>query len=126
MASKLFGAVVGVGLAMAAGTTVACLGSDPSSTSGADSADGAAGDAPADAILDAFCDAAWPTTKGSPGGPTCGSTGECADAGPAPYCYRVVDPAAMKCEQNGKEVPAWCVDRAWRCSTGSAPALECR
>lgn len=124
MPSKLFHAVVGLGFTMASAAAAACVGSELSAD-GVDS-DGGAGDAPKDVILHAFCDAAWPTTKGNPGGPTCGAVGECGGAGPAPHCYRVVDPTAMKCEQNTPEVPAWCIDRAWRCSTGSLPATECR
>jgi hypothetical protein len=121
MSSRLFRAIVGVGISLGA-TSAACIGTgdgglgvtedggpeteDPTtSSSSADSSSGDAAkskkdaradasvDAPKDAILDAFCDATWPTTKGNSGGPTCGPIDACSDAGPAPRCYAEIGPS---------------------------------
>jgi hypothetical protein len=85
MTSRLFRAIVGVGISLGT-ASAACLGAV--SEGGPSTAD-----APGDVILDAFCDAAWPTTKGNPSGPTCGPIEHCAEAGPAPHCYRLVAPS---------------------------------
>ena len=112
MASRLFQAVVGVGIAMG-GALAACgdvtseetpeaADAAPANGDAKAKADGtthddggapdavvivtdaapavdAAIDAPKDVILDAFCDAPWPTTKGSPPVPACvDPLGECA------------------------------------------------
>lgn len=81
-------------------------------------------DAPHDVVLDAFCDAAWPTTKGNPGGPTCGPIHDCIDAGPAPHCWQAVD--AITCNSSAPGVPAWCVGGTWHCSTGALPNEACK
>lgn len=139
MASKLFRAVVGVGISLGT-ASAACLGSsspapdataDEASTPAPPSPD--AGDAPessadatTDALLDAFCDASWPTTKGNhAGGPTCGDTVDCHEAGPSPYCFKQVDPVASICD-TAPVLPAWCVGGSWQCSADGVPAEQCR
>ena len=77
------------------------------------------------AILDAFCDAAWPTTKGNPGGPTCGAIDGCQDAGPALRCYTLVDAATSTCQSTSAVFPAWCVGGEWQCS-GGVPQAQCK
>ena len=171
MSSRLFRAIVGVGISLGA-TSAACVSGgddgfdvtddggsgtpDPSGPSpGADassSADAAkstkdaraadarvdaAADAPKDVILDAFCDAAWPTTKGNPGGPTCGPIDGCADAGPAPRCYAELGPSTCATSTgssgsgsgstgSGQVLAVWCVGGKWECPTGSIPDNECK
>lgn len=158
MSSRLFRAVVGIGISLGT-ASAACLGSvdtgaattgndttpgnqatsspplgAPPGDPGHESHDGgtthppekdAAVDAPRDAILDAFCDASWPTTKGNPHGPTCGDVSPCADAGPAPYCQRVVS-AGPTCDPNPPNEVAWCVDKQWKCSNAAIPREQCK
>lgn len=154
MTSKLFRAVVGVGIALGTASG-ACLGAidsvpeaddasttttpqpdgastpkpTPSADAGADAAADADADAPLDApkdvILDAFCDATWPTTKGNVHAPTCGPTEECEDAGPAPRCYYRIEGSDAGCNVT-KPIPAWCVSAAWQCSTGAVPVSQCK
>lgn len=154
MASKLFRAVVGIGISLGT-SSVACLGAlDPTNADdapaaaiptappplgkpgdpppktttdgGADARADVAIDAPKDVLLDAFCDAAWPTTKGNPGGPTCGPVEECREAGPAPRCVEMADPATGTCKPSSKPSPAWCVTSAWQCSGGFVSVDECK
>lgn len=153
MASRLFRAVVGVGISFGA-ASAACFGavddvkpgsdagaspdaavssttappSPPSSTGSGDDADvppsDAAADAPKDAGPDAFCDAAWPTTKGNPGPPACiDPNGECADAGLPTYCWQ--DDGDGGCSFGGSFAP-FCVGGQWRCQAGTIPAGDCR
>jgi hypothetical protein len=111
--------------------TAASDASKPDATIGA--ADGAAtapdsgaSDAPRDVILDAFCDAAWPTTKANGGaGPTCGAVDACKDAGLAPHCFGVTAETPLTCDSK-RIFPAWCVDGAWRCTTGTAREDACK
>lgn len=152
MSSRLFRAVVGVGIALGT-VSAACRGvvesttdgsagpTDPPGTvaprneagttanvdggSGVNDAADAAGDAPKDVILDAFCDAAWPTTKGNPGGPTCGPVTECAEAGAAPRCYRVVTSSTFACDPQPPPEVAWCIRGHWECSGDGVPQEQC-
>lgn len=150
MASKLFRAVVGVGISLGT-SSAACLGNiasddpppgaiapplgtapPPNGTAPPPTSTGAytveppdAGpDAPRDAGFDAFCDAAWPTTKGSPV-PTCGPVEACADAGRPPFCYEVVAPGICK-NPDGRLQPVWCASGKWQCGAGQIPSEECK
>ncbi len=80
-------------------------------------------DAPKDVGADAFCDAAWPTTKGNNSGPTCGPIDACGDAGPAPRCYQLVGSAV--CNPNNTGAVAFCVGGTWQCSSAAVPASQC-
>jgi hypothetical protein len=152
MSSKLFRAVVGIGISIGTasaacfgatsgaadsnvdGTTVptpipapvhsdAAAAVEPTDAQAPDARDlaDAASDAPFDAYLTAFCDAAWPTTKGGVFSPTCGDIAPCADAGRAPQCHPRL--SATNCES--APTPAWCVGGGWQCAIGSVPAAEC-
>jgi hypothetical protein len=149
MSSKLFHAIVGVGISLGA-TMAACLGGVDEEPGPADAGGGeasndtsrgedapavdagagvdgeadAAADAPRDVILDAFCDAAWPTTKGNPHGPTCGPVEACAEAGAAPFCYPKFEP--FVCDPMNQGAAAYCIEAHWECSTGSIPAERCK
>lgn len=157
MASKLFRAVVGAGIAFGA-ASAACFGAvDEVATAsdGGEAPDGAAPstrpppappstgpaddggapvvhdasvdvglDAPRDAGPDAFCDAAWPTTKGNPGPPACvDPNGECADAGSPTYCWK--DDGTGACDF-GQSLAPFCVGVQWQCQSGTIPAADCR
>ena len=155
MASKLFHAVVGFGISLGA-ATVGCLGaisdspetadaattpptptgsspSDPSNPSfdGAPAFDATASDGGADAgrdaIVDAaFCDAAWPTTKGSPADPRpcVDPKRECAEAGWPIACY-VATPAGT-CDFS-TSFATQCVGGKWQpCPNGSIKSEECK
>jgi hypothetical protein len=154
MSSRLFRAVVGVGIALGT-VSAACLGVVGDPADGADASTGAPGtelprteagstaetargkdvdaaaDAPADApkdvvILDAFCDAAWPTTKGSvPSAPTCGPVADCAEAGSAPYCARISTTSPVTCDPHPPVEVAWCVAGHWQCSGNGVPQEQC-
>lgn len=160
MASKLFQAIVGVGIAI--GTTMACSGKtspiDPA-TSDADTdasdrrihdmRDASAHDgdhvedathadahvdhdasdaelivdASVDVILDAFCDAAWPTTKGNVGPSSCiDPTGACADAGTPLRCHAVVAPNVCS---SATAVASTCVAAHWECPPSTIPVEQC-
>jgi hypothetical protein len=86
----------------------------------------AAVDAPKDVGADAFCDAAWPTTKGNPKPPSCvDPNGECVDAGPTPRCVPVDDAGA--CDWTVFETTAaFCVNREWRCQSGTVDWGTCQ
>lgn len=178
MASKLFHAVVGVGIAL--GSAAACDGSVEPSTpadaaaSDAASADGTAAvdatsgdvsvptdattevdatdddvvDAGADVIADAavdaavdaptdaaFCDNAWPTTKGTYVPPTClDPAGACADAGPIARCLPTLAP--HDCDTSTMGFAASCSGGAdasvsdagpgeWECPSGTIHVESC-
>ncbi|MBS2020605.1 MAG: hypothetical protein JST00_47565 [Deltaproteobacteria bacterium] len=148
MTSRLFRAVVGIGISLGA-TSAACLGkltdddpppgaltpplgtappptsSAPAPTStGAVEPPDAAPHLPHDAGIDAFCDAAWPTTKGTPI-PTCGPIDDCADAGLRPSCYEVVAPGSCR-RPDGRLQPVWCVSGTWQCGPGKIPSSDCK
>lgn len=83
-------------------------------------------DAPKDVGVDAFCDAAWPTTKGNPKPPGCTDpNGECVDAGPMHRCIPVDD--AGGCDWTAFQTTApFCVSSEWRCSPGTVNLEECQ
>jgi hypothetical protein len=153
MASKLFRAVVGFGIALGAASG-ACFGAssdtpetvtegadaststpttntpsssgssngDPSSTQDGSSVADAGVDAPKDVGVDAFCDAAWPTTKGNPQPPSCvDPNGECVDAGTPEHCYAVADGG---CDVAKMTFP-YCVNKDWQCQPGTTNAAGC-
>ena len=151
MASKLFRAVVGVGISLAA-TTGACLGGledDLPQVDGADAAsEAAAHDAapPGEPVVDdaghdadggdvadarvpgtfpdtSWCDTTWPTTKGSPPPPMhcINPHGECEDAG-MPQCFPSPEPE--RCVGFVYHYPS-CVDGTWRCPPGKLARDEC-
>lgn len=145
MYTRLWQAVVGVGLAMGA-TGSGCLGkaevsqpvqagddaggqadvvsADVTEDSGHRDADAL----PPDVLQDALCDTSWPTTKGNPGPPpSCEDQLACAGAGvdagvrPWPTCAshlgeRVCDSA---------RAAALCISGAWACPPGYVDAREC-
>ncbi|MBX3206540.1 MAG: hypothetical protein KF764_15805 [Labilithrix sp.] len=148
MASKLFRAVVSMGLSLGA-ATAACLGAvenPPSNGADAD-ADAAtepvddSGSALSDAELDAgdldafvfpdtsWCDAAWPVTKGNAPPPECvNPEGECAEAGMSP-CFRTPPPGvgpheARVCMFYERRFP-FCIDGEWRCEPGRSSREDC-
>jgi hypothetical protein len=84
----------------------------------------AAADAPKDVGADAFCDAAWPTTKGNPKPPACTDpNNECVDAGAPGYCVPVSD--AGTCEWGDTYAP-FCVNKEWRCQSGTIDWGSCQ
>jgi hypothetical protein len=150
MASKLFRAVVGFGIALGA-ASAACFGassdeaqtttegtdasaSTPTNSASSTSSGGqpdptpdaaitdARVDAPKDAGVDAFCDAAWPTTKGNPQPPACvDPNGECAEAGAPEHCYALADGGCNL----GKMTFPYCVNGDWQCQPGTTNAAGC-
>ncbi len=88
--------------------------------------DGGASDAPRDVILDAFCDAAWPTTKATPGGPTCGAVDACKDAGAPPHCFTLTSETPLLTCDSRAVLPAWCGGGGWRCTAGSVTEDACK
>jgi hypothetical protein len=83
-------------------------------------------DAPKDVGVDAFCDAAWPTTKGNPGPPKCTDpNGECADAGFPNYCVGQDDAGACDFAWNKTTAP-FCVNKEWRCQPGTTSIDQCQ
>lgn len=83
-------------------------------------------DAPKDVGVDAFCDAAWPTTKGNPGPPKCTDpNGECTDAGHPDHCYPVTDAGACDWSSFGATTAPFCVNKEWRCGPGTKAMAEC-
>ncbi len=162
MNSRLFRAVVGLGIGLGT-VSAACLSGDDDSTeepsidipatyppaheggrtgdidadrpadsavdavadSTVDAAPDASADAPKDVILDAFCDVAWPTTKGNVGAPTCGPVEDCAEAGRAPFCYRQVTGTRTTCDLEPPREATWCVGGRWQCASGAVSATEC-
>ncbi len=141
MTSKLFHAVVAVGLSLGgaacggrvegalpvdpppedAGVAVldgalpkpdAGVVPDASVAADAELPDAGAADAPKDAILEAFCDVAWPITKS--GREVCGPYEACATLD-APWCYGPDGTGACKL------YPLECVGAEWHCMGGATP-----
>lgn len=85
-------------------------------------------DAPKDVGADAFCDAAWPTTKGNPKPPACvDPNGECVDAGPPSHCIPVADAGdAGSCDWGAGTSAPFCVDNEWRCQAGTVDWGTCQ
>lgn len=132
MASKLFHAVVAVGMSLG---SVACGGQvdralplePPPEDAGPPPLDAApikpdasvppqdagVADAPKDAILEAFCDVAWPITKS--GREVCGPYDACATI-EAPWCFG--PDGAGGC----KLYPLECVGAEWHCMGGTTPS----
>ena len=150
MASKLFRAVVGFGIGLGA-ASAACFGaasdatdtttadSDASTTNSSSSSASSSGDpsptpdgapavdagvdAPKDVGIDAFCDAAWPTTKGNPQPPSCvDPNGECVDAGTPEHCYVVADGGC----DFAKMVFPYCANKDWQCQPGTTNSAGCK
>ncbi len=152
MSSRLFHAIVGVGISASA---TACSGlvdeaahpvdasvHEASSAPDAaiipivadasiDVAIDAKGDADAAQVIDAFCDAPWPTTKGTPVRPACTNPqGTCtgSDGWSAYGCIQFTGP------QNGPYLcnpgnvgQTWdfCVNGQWQCPTGWRHSNDC-
>lgn len=144
MASKLYHAIVGAGLVMGQGLA-ACGGetigeaslapdvgpeaaSPPVSVPGPTQPDAALPrplDAARDVVLDAFCDAAWPTTKGSPRPSSCiDPSGACASQGPPSRCYP--SPGPLQCEDTHHPTAQLCESGAWVCPTGTIKDRDCQ
>lgn len=137
MKSKLYRAVVGVGLSLGgAAAGAGCSGEsdgtagDPltNGTGGGAGVGGGATDAGPDAPTDAFCDTAWPTTKANPPPPpTCEEQAECAtvmvDAGHSRWlgCRPLL--ADHVCDYTW--VNAVCEDSAWTCPEDSTQESNC-
>jgi hypothetical protein len=149
MLSRLFHTIVGVGISLAAS---ACGGAIESaapnerdaSTPPTDAAvafdagvdaslDVSVKDAARDVIEHAFCDAAWPTTKGQPRRPACTNPkNECATTTQGPdvgdgsvttgWCFDLLGPNHC----GGR--PQWdhCVSGQWVCAPGSIGQAGCR
>ena len=82
-------------------------------------------DAPKDVGADAFCDAAWPTTKGNPKPPACTDpNGECADAGHPDFCIDLDDAGA--CNWVSQTTAPFCVNAEWRCLPGTTSISTCQ
>lgn len=112
MTSKLLHAIVGLGIAVGAGT-----GCGGSSQSPKDEANG-----PDTSKFDPFCDSTWPTTKGNPGPPACVDPMNECDIGTRLTCYE--SPGPMRCD--GERHSAFCIDGKWMCHPDTINALDCR
>jgi hypothetical protein len=76
-----------------------------------------------DAPIDAFCDAAWPTTKGSPGFPSCvDPTGACSAKAFPRRCYAPTAPHVCAAIVGYATL---CVGDTWQCPDGTVEATEC-
>ena len=75
-------------------------------------------------FLSAFCDAAWPVTKGNSSAYVCGSRDECIEAGAgAPEtCYGTIAPS----DCSGQRWATWCVAGEWKCATGAVHYQDCK
>lgn len=111
MSSKLFHTIVAVGITLGA---AACAASEPQTSSDENAITAAADNAGADkgAIVNAFCDAAWPTTKGGTARPL-HSTPACVD--PTNACANAGDPFPCAEPQNFGCNVSVCVEGAWQC-----------
>lgn len=109
------------------------------------SADDASDGAPTDALADAFCDAAWPTTKGQVILPNClDPSGRCWDAAAPIRCMAALGP--HQCDIQGSGVAGMCVftaeagssvpdadadaepaaiSAAWMCPPNTIPMDQC-
>lgn len=83
-------------------------------------------DAPKDVGADAFCDAAWPTTKGNPKPPSCvDPNGDCVDAGAPMRCVPMDDAGACDFGAFNTYAP-FCVNKEWRCQSGTVDWGTCQ
>jgi hypothetical protein len=74
---------------------------------------------------DAFCDAAWPTTKGSPPLPACiNPNKECKDEEVFP-CAPVIDDKTCQGDST-KWTASVCVNKTWTCAPGRRAERDCR
>jgi hypothetical protein len=149
-ASKLFHAIVAIGVSLGtacAGKVGADLSADEKTdppkqddahaghdasvadtqaqeTSTADVVADAIKDVAADVPWDAWCDAAWPTTKGSPPLPTCiDPKTECKQDEVFP-CAVALD--AKTCDQDHTtQTASVCVNGKWTCKPGRRAVQEC-
>jgi hypothetical protein len=104
-------AIVGVGIAFGAG----CGGSSTESETAND-------DGPDPSKFDPFCDSTWPTTKGSPGPPTC--TDPKNECDPVTRLSCSVSLGGLRCDYERHS--AFCVDGAWLCHPDQADIAQCR
>jgi hypothetical protein len=137
MSSKLFHTIVGVGISLGAASigcsspaeeragledTALTVASNPPAETAKPAADA---DKDAGSIFDAFCDATWPTTKGSPHRPppACiDPTGACSSQGRPFNCAPERDDATCSSWPLHLSV---CVGGAWQCKPGKKPADQC-
>jgi hypothetical protein len=115
MTSKLLHAIVGVGIAFGAG--VGCGGSSTSVEEG-----GPPNGGPDLSKFDPFCDAAWPTTKGSPGPPACTDPKNECDPLARTTCAESL--GGLRCDY--ERYSAFCIDREWVCHPEHVDYTECR
>ena len=90
-------------------------------------------DAAKDVSPDAFCDATWPTTKGSPqldlncidpGGICRGDGGSSSSTSyPSPCALKISE---YGCEEYQKQVATFCVNGVWQCTGGMVLSKECK
>jgi hypothetical protein len=117
MTSKLFQAVVGVGIAMGA---VACAAA-PDGGSSAGVGEAALLESSAAPNPAAFCEVAWPTTKGTTlvaPIPACvDPKHECADAGQPSACLEETPDGVC----TGEAIFSFCIDGKWQCKPGMRP-----
>jgi hypothetical protein len=110
MSSRLFHSVVAVGMALGT-SNGGCLGRSASEDSD-------------DSRFDPFCDAAWPTTKGNPGPPSCVDPNqECVNAGYPSHCFPLLEDGS--CDSLDTQSP-FCIDAQWECAPGTVPPSGCR
>jgi len=142
MRSKLFRAVVGVGLSLG-GSGAGCSGNstsdddgsggDPNGTGGKAGSGGTAGDPhagtaglPTDAGTDAFCDAAWPTTKGNPAPPpSCEEQAECGGPPDAGFGFLRCRPKLDEHLCDYLLVTSECENGVWQCPADAMVDSEC-
>ena len=115
MTSKLFHSLVGVGMALGAGSACSAT---------VDHAEPAAATAEPLTQPEAFCDRPWPTTKGNPAPLVCTQPSpECAKAGRPQLCFEAETPGA--CDWS-KGHAAVCVGGRWQCPSGTTPRDACQ
>lgn len=112
MTSKLLHAIVGVGIAIGAGA--GCGGSSVSSE--------VEPKGPDTSKFDPFCDASWPTTKGSPGPPACVDPMNQCDPSTRVVCYAPLEPKRCDYERSS----AFCIDGTWQCHPELVDAVNCK
>jgi hypothetical protein len=112
MTSKLLHAIVGVGIAVGAGT--GCGGSSQSADEPPEGPDLSK--------FDPFCDATWPTTKGNPGPPAC--TDPMNECDPAMRLYCGKSTGRMQCDYT--RYSSFCIDQEWVCHPDHVEMTECK
>jgi len=136
MRSKLFRAVVGVGLSLG-GAGAGCSGSstdddeaDANGTGGTAGTGGGAGAGtagiPSDAGTDAFCDSAWPTTKGNPAmPPSCEEQAECGGPPDSGFGWLRCRPKLDEHLCEYVLVTSECENGTWQCPADAMVDTEC-